>query len=201
MRTEPVDLDGHLRRVQARADLLAEPLASVARDYVGLCAGAGIPAHAARTPLLRGPARPDRAPRRLSRAAVYAACSIAGRAQMKLATDAIPAELAQTPRRPVRARRPPAWPLGPTHAPPLEPATRRAVAPLLVARAGPCAAAARRARRLHHLVVGGSPTGAPGPAARTHNRSVALRPLRVLTTSIRTTTMSCLRSARAHWPT
>src|SRR5438132_11405810 len=34
VRTEPVDLDGHLRRVQARADLLAEPLASVARDYV-----------------------------------------------------------------------------------------------------------------------------------------------------------------------
>jgi conjugal transfer ATP-binding protein TraC len=34
VRTEPVDLDGHLRRVQARADRLAEPLASVARDYV-----------------------------------------------------------------------------------------------------------------------------------------------------------------------
>jgi conjugal transfer ATP-binding protein TraC len=34
VRTEPVDLDGHLRRVQARAEMLAEPLASVARDYV-----------------------------------------------------------------------------------------------------------------------------------------------------------------------
>ena len=34
VRTEPVDLEGHLRRVQARAELLAEPLASVARDYV-----------------------------------------------------------------------------------------------------------------------------------------------------------------------
>jgi PrgI family protein len=34
VRAEPVDLDGHLRRVQAQAELLAEPLASVARDYV-----------------------------------------------------------------------------------------------------------------------------------------------------------------------
>jgi len=34
VRTEPVDLDGHLRRVQARAEVLPEPLASVARDYV-----------------------------------------------------------------------------------------------------------------------------------------------------------------------
>ena len=64
VRTEPVDLEGHLRRVQARAELLAEPLASVARDYVDVCADTGIPAHAARAPLLRGPARPDRATRR-----------------------------------------------------------------------------------------------------------------------------------------
>jgi hypothetical protein len=33
VRAEPVDLDGHLRRVRARAALLPEPLASVARDY------------------------------------------------------------------------------------------------------------------------------------------------------------------------
>src|SRR5437868_7393763 len=33
VRAEPVDLDGHVRRVRARAESLAEPLASVARDY------------------------------------------------------------------------------------------------------------------------------------------------------------------------
>src|SRR5258707_237287 len=32
-RAEPVDLDGHVRRVRARAESLPEPLASVARDY------------------------------------------------------------------------------------------------------------------------------------------------------------------------
>jgi len=35
VRAEPVDLDGHLRRVRARAETLSEPLAGVARDYVG----------------------------------------------------------------------------------------------------------------------------------------------------------------------
>jgi conjugal transfer ATP-binding protein TraC len=38
VRAEPVDLDGHLRRVQARAALLPEVLAEVARDYVGFVA-------------------------------------------------------------------------------------------------------------------------------------------------------------------
>jgi len=38
VRAEPVDLDGHLRRVQARASLLPEALAEVARDYVGFVA-------------------------------------------------------------------------------------------------------------------------------------------------------------------
>ena len=35
VRAEPVDLEGHLRRVQARAEVLPESLAAVARDYVG----------------------------------------------------------------------------------------------------------------------------------------------------------------------
>jgi conjugal transfer ATP-binding protein TraC len=34
VRAEPVDLEGHLRRVRSRAGSLAEPLASIARDYV-----------------------------------------------------------------------------------------------------------------------------------------------------------------------
>jgi len=34
VRAEPVDLDGHVRRVRARAAALPEPLAAVARDYV-----------------------------------------------------------------------------------------------------------------------------------------------------------------------
>src|SRR5438132_5710895 len=38
VRAEPVDLDGHLRRVQARASLLPEALADIARDYVGFVA-------------------------------------------------------------------------------------------------------------------------------------------------------------------
>jgi hypothetical protein len=33
VRAEPVDLDGHVRRVRARADQLREPLASVGREY------------------------------------------------------------------------------------------------------------------------------------------------------------------------
>jgi hypothetical protein len=34
VRAEPVDLEGHLRRVRSRADALAGPLASIAREYV-----------------------------------------------------------------------------------------------------------------------------------------------------------------------
>ena len=34
VRAEPVDLESHLHRVQSRAEVLAEPLASIARDYV-----------------------------------------------------------------------------------------------------------------------------------------------------------------------
>jgi hypothetical protein len=34
VRAEPVDLEGHLHRVQSRAEVLAEPLATIARDYV-----------------------------------------------------------------------------------------------------------------------------------------------------------------------
>jgi len=33
VRAEPVDLDSHVRRARSRAESLAEPLASVARDY------------------------------------------------------------------------------------------------------------------------------------------------------------------------
>jgi hypothetical protein len=35
VRAEPVDLEGHLRRVQARAELLPEALRAIARDYIG----------------------------------------------------------------------------------------------------------------------------------------------------------------------
>ena len=34
VRAEPVDLEGHLRRVRSRAEELAEPLASIAREYM-----------------------------------------------------------------------------------------------------------------------------------------------------------------------
>ena len=34
VRAEPVDLESHLHRVQSRAEVLAEPLATIARDYV-----------------------------------------------------------------------------------------------------------------------------------------------------------------------
>jgi hypothetical protein len=39
VRAEPVDLGSHLRRVQRRAEVLTEPLASVARDYVAFVQG------------------------------------------------------------------------------------------------------------------------------------------------------------------
>src|SRR5881397_2433025 len=35
VRSEPVDLEGHLRRVQARAELLPEALRAIALDYIG----------------------------------------------------------------------------------------------------------------------------------------------------------------------
>jgi len=35
VRAEPVDLEGHLRRVQARAELLPEALRAIALDYLG----------------------------------------------------------------------------------------------------------------------------------------------------------------------
>jgi hypothetical protein len=41
VRTEQVDLEGHLRRVRDRAALLPEPLASVARDYAAFVQGLG----------------------------------------------------------------------------------------------------------------------------------------------------------------
>ena len=41
VRAEQVDLEGHLRRVRDRAELLPEPLASVARDYAAFVQGLG----------------------------------------------------------------------------------------------------------------------------------------------------------------
>src|ERR1700682_5811766 len=39
VRAEPVDLEGHLRRVQARAELLPEALRAIALDYIGFLQG------------------------------------------------------------------------------------------------------------------------------------------------------------------
>ena len=55
VRAEPVDLDGHLRRVRDRAELLPEPLASVASDYAAFVQGLGHQSHAPGPPLLRRP--------------------------------------------------------------------------------------------------------------------------------------------------
>src|SRR5437762_482965 len=39
VRAEPIDLEGHLRRVQARAELLPEALRAIAMDYLGFLPG------------------------------------------------------------------------------------------------------------------------------------------------------------------
>ena len=131
VRTEPVDLDGHLRRVQARAERLAEPLASVARDYVTFVQTLAFQ----RTLLERHcyvvlPDQTERPVVSLSRR--LRGMFIAGPAQMKLATIRFrPSSRGASAPGPTTS--PPAWPVGTTHAPALEPATGGAATPLLVA--------------------------------------------------------------------
>ena len=154
VRAEPVDLEGHLRRVQARAEQLPGGTASDRRSTTSaFCRRwrTSGPCSSATATWCCPTSAPRFQPFRLASAARLWPASSGSRSRCASAPT-IPRWSRRRSRAAAGAERPGRRQLGrlrAAHAPPGQPADRRAAAPLLVARAGAGPAAARGARRLH----------------------------------------------------